>query len=97
MGSQRNQTMTAVLLFTLFAGTAFLAIGAMAVSWKQYGPAALAIRGQLRECSPTREVRYRIIEMKVQPAALNSAPATSAKIYRPRFRPVAQPALRAAA
>ncbi len=95
--------MTAVLLFTLFAGTAALSIGAMAVSWRQHGAAALAIRSQLRACSPVREFRFTITETQVGPERTNlTADIPAAKIYRPDFRKPArrlpaQPALPAAA
>ena len=86
--------MIALLLFTLFCATALLAAGSLLVSWQRYGGAVLAIRGQLRDCSATREVRFSISEAALRPA---NGPQPIAKIYRPNFKPAAKHALRAAA
>ncbi len=86
--------MIAVLLVSLFTGTALFAMSAIVMSWQRYGPLALVIGRQLRDCKGTREVRFSITEVNVRQIAprLNSA-----KILRPDFRPAARPALRAAA
>ncbi len=69
--------MTAWLLFTLFAASAALAIGTMAASWRRHGAAAMALRGELAGCGASRELRYRVTELK--------AGAATAKIFRPDF------------
>jgi hypothetical protein len=69
-----------ILLLTtvLFAGSALLALGAVAASVSRYGSTALALPGQLRECRQVQEVHVRTVRMEVR--------RTSAKIYRPDFK-----------
>lgn len=50
--------MFAFLLDALFASAALIAIGAIWVSWRQYGEFALAIRARLAECDDLLEARY---------------------------------------
>ena len=57
--------MIATLLSTLFAAAAFLALGAIADSWRSHGTAVLALREQLRALRETREVRYTLVLTEV--------------------------------
>ena len=52
--------MFAFLLDALFASAALIAIGAIVLTWRQYGEIALAIRARLAECDDRREVSYAI-------------------------------------
>lgn len=85
--------MTAFLLTALFTACAALAIASIAASLRRYGPAALRLRSQLRECPEWREVQWRVTRIEVRTAG--------ATVLRPEFgttrRSVPQPALRAAA
>jgi hypothetical protein len=92
--NRRNQAMTAILLATMFAAAAVLALGAIADSWRQFGTAAMALREQLATCSRTRELHFTLVTTEVRRA--------SARVYRLNFRPAGQslplqPELRAAA
>lgn len=87
--------MIALALAILFACAALLAVSAIAQSWRQYGPAALALRDELKRCEAARGFDYRIIshELPGRKAAL-----VIALRVRPLVRrPLRQPALRAAA
>lgn len=68
--------MIAVLLSTLFAAAAVLAVGALAQAWQRYGAAALAVHDQLRACPETRELRYAVREWPVRPAVASPVGAT---------------------
>ena len=57
--------MIATLLSTLFVAAAFLALGAIADSWRSHGKAVLALREQLRALRQTREVRYTLVMTEV--------------------------------
>ncbi len=87
--------MIALALTTLFASAALLAIAAIAQSLWQFGPAALAVHGELQQCEATRSSTYRIIShdapkrKEAQIIALPVKPSAR--------RPLLQPALRAAA
>jgi hypothetical protein len=86
--------MTAILLTSLFAASGVLACTSIRQSWRRYGRSALALRGQLRDCSEWRDVTVTIYETKVHPAG--------AVILRPAFKaperaPVPAHALPAAA
>lgn len=86
--------MATLLLSTLFAASAWLAILAIAGSWHRYGAGFLALRGQIETCPPTRELRFKLMTIDAKWAG--------AAIYRPQFRQAAwvlpvQSELRAAA
>ena len=92
--------MTATLVSMLFAAAACLALGAIAVSWRSYGAAALSLRQQLAACDPLRELRFVTVTPLVR--------CESAQVWRPGFsamtsrtqrppRPVLYPGQRAAA
>lgn len=86
--------MTAILLTALFTTSGVLALASIRQSWRRYGHAALALRGQLRECSEWRDVTVTVYETKVHPGG--------AVILRPAFKaperaPVPAHALPAAA
>ncbi len=86
--------MAAILLTTLFAAAAVLALGAIGASWRQFGTAALALRDQLAACGTARELRFTLVTTEVR--------QVGATVYRPQFRASArtlplQPVLRAAA
>ena len=87
--------MFALTLIALFASAALLAVACLAQSWRQYGTAALALRGEMKQCDATREFDYRIISHDLpsrKPAQVIALPV------RPSVRrPLRQPALRAAA
>ena len=98
--------MLALLLPTLFAASAFLALAAIGSSWRSYGGAVHALRRQAGECVRSRELRYTLITTTVRWQETGSG----ATIYRPEFRPMVrslapslplclpgQPELRAAA
>lgn len=90
--------MLALLLSTLFAASACLALAAIGSSWRSYGAAVLELRRQLAECGRSRELRFALVSTTVRKL---DEPA-GATVYRPSFRPVAmslawQPELRAAA
>lgn len=87
--------MLALALTALFACAALLALAAMAQSWRQYGTAALALRGELKQCGVMRGFDYRIITHDMPsrgPAKIIALPVKSSA-----RRPLKQPALRAAA
>ena len=73
--------MTATLVTMLFAAAACLALGTIAATWRNYGPAALSLRQQLAQCDPARELRFVRITTLVQ--------LDHAEIWRPGFRPLA--------
>ena len=73
--------MIATLVSLLFAAAACLALGAIAASWRAYGPAALSLRQQLAECDPARELRFVRITTLVRLA--------NSEVWRPGFRPLA--------
>lgn len=82
--------MTSVLVTALFTFAALAAISAIVGSLRRYGPAALALRGQLRNCSTHRSFDWRTAETRVT--------RDPAKVLRPRFaRPSSASALPAAA
>lgn len=95
--------MLALLLPTLFAASAVLALAAIGSSWRSHGGAVRALRHQAGECVRSRELRYTLITTRVR----WHGDEPGATIYRPEFRPVArslapglaacQPELRAAA
>ena len=70
--------MTAILFTALFVAAGILAIASLRESWRRHGPAALALRNELRNCSEWREVRITIREVTVRPQG--------ALILRPDFR-----------
>ncbi len=86
--------MTGFLFTLLFAACALLALAAIAVSLRRYGPAALGLHGQLQECPEWREVRSTVTLTEFRPLG--------ATVLRPDFRTdrprtPARRALRAAA
>ncbi len=91
--------MLAFALTTLFAAATMLALAAMAQSWRQYGTAALVVRGVLQQCEATRSFDYRIISRDAAMPTLTRIPARVIALpVRPLVhRPLRQPALRAAA
>lgn len=58
--------MIAALLTTLFAASAFLALGAIADSWRSFGQAALALRGQLRAACEVRDYSFTLVTTEVR-------------------------------
>ena len=102
MDHSREIEMLALLLPTLFAASAFLALAAIGSSWGSYGEAVRALRRQAGECVRSRDLRYTLITTTVRWQEIEGG----ATIHRPEFRPVArnlalywpgQPELRAAA
>lgn len=86
--------MAGFLLIALFTAAAALAIASIMYSLHRYGPAALGLRKQLRECAECKVVRWKVTTIEVR--------AAGAQVLRPDFRPSAKvparrPALRAAA
>ncbi len=71
--------MTAVLLASLFVTSGLFAVAVIAHSWKRYGAAALALRGELRDCSEWREVR-------ITTRTVSITPDGGAVILRPDFK-----------
>ncbi|MGE3691925.1 MAG: hypothetical protein AB7F98_11150 [Novosphingobium sp.] len=71
--------MISLLTSALFAAACALALGAIAGSWRRYGAAALALRGELDACSDLRELRFTVTGF--------DASRPSATILRPSFRP----------
>ena len=87
--------MFALTLAALFAFAALLAVAVIAQSLRQYGTAALALHGQLKQCEATRGFDYRIVSPdgpKRKAAQIIALPVKSSA-----RRPQRQPALRAAA
>jgi hypothetical protein len=87
--------MLALTLTALFASAALLAIAAIVHSWRQYGTAALALRGELKQCEATRGFDYRIITHD-RPSR-KAAQVIALPVKPSMRRPQRQPALRAAA
>ena len=87
--------MIALALTALFALAALLAIAAIAQSWQQYGTAALALRGALKQCDATRGFDYRIITHDATRA--NAAQIIALPVRSSVRRLLMQPVLRAAA
>ena len=69
--------MTAILLTTLLAASGIFAILVIQQSWRRYGTAALALRGELRDCREWREFSVTVREIRVHPGG--------AVILRPDF------------
>ena len=69
--------MASVLVTGLFTFAALAAIYAIIGSLRRYGPAARALRGQLRNCSTYRGFDWRTAETRVT--------RDPAKVLRPRF------------
>lgn len=70
--------MIAILLSAMFVGTGLLAIASICESCRRHGPAALALRDELRRCEEWREIRITIREITVRPQG--------AAILRPEFK-----------
>ncbi len=87
--------MIALALTALFASAALLAIAAIAQSWRQYGTAALAVRGELKQCDATRSFTFRIISH--DGPRRKAAQIIALPVRLVVRRPLLQPALRAAA
>lgn len=85
--------MIAILLSTLFAASAVLAIATIGASWRRYGATALAIRSQLRSCADMRDVRFTI---HAPPPRITDAVVVRAEFGR-RVQPVTGSGWRAAA
>jgi hypothetical protein len=71
--------MSAILFAALFAFSGLLALTAIRQSLRHYGPVALALRGEFRECRDWREVRVTVHEIKVHPRG-------GAVVLRPDFK-----------
>lgn len=85
--------MIAVLLTTLFTASAFLAIAAMAASWRRYGRQAMTMRAQLAACKEWRDVHVRLSEVTARQTATILRPAfTGSKQTRSGLRSRALPA-----
>lgn len=69
--------MTAFLLTALFSAATLVAIGALAATLRQYGPAALALHRQARACPVVLEGRYTI--------RVHSGAEWQAQVLRPDF------------
>ncbi len=82
--------MSAVLILALTVLA--LSSGTIASSWKRYGQAALGARQERRDCPPTREVRFQIVEYGTKPAG-----QVIALPVRRKAAPAYQQPLRAAA
>jgi hypothetical protein len=82
--------MSAVVASLVFVLAATLAVSAITISWRTYGPALLAARRQLADCPTRRDIRFTVIEMKVaclaRPAVRSLRPVLSA---RPELRAAA--------
>ena len=74
--------MFALLLYTLFAASASLALGTIGSSWHRHGGAALAVPRQLHDCGLTRELRFKLVTTSVG----GNFGRAEAKIYRVDFR-----------
>ena len=68
--------MLALLSTLLLIGIAVFVSGAMVATWQQYGPAALALRGQLRTTVEFRSFTWTAQELIVRrgPAAVRQLP-----------------------
>ena len=83
-------TMT-LLISALFAASGIYAMLALAATWRRYGPAVLALRGELAMCGEDlREMCFRVSGYE--------ALRPTAEVYRPDFaradvRPAARPGL----
>jgi hypothetical protein len=74
--------MTAILLITLFAGAALLALSTMAVSWRQWGAKFAQARSELRNADHRVGVRFQWRG--------TAAPRASALVYQLKFTPQAE-------
>jgi hypothetical protein len=71
--------MSAILLAALFGSSGLFAITVIRRNWQRYGSAAVALRGELRDCSEWREVLVTVREITVHPTG-------GAVVLRPDFR-----------
>lgn len=78
--------MLSMLLVVLFTGCGLLALGAMALTWREHGATLLGLRAELRDCADVRNYRFTLITV---------GPRVSAPAFRPSGFP-SQPARRAA-
>lgn len=85
--------MIAILLSTLFAASAVLAIVTIGASWRRHGATALAIHRQLRSCNDMRDVCFTI---HASPPRVTGAVIVRAEFGR-RVPPLTAPGWRAAA
>lgn len=69
--------MTSILVTAFFLFAAVFALNSLFATWRDYGPAALALRKQFRNCAENRDIRWKIASVEVT--------RVSAKILRPRF------------
>lgn len=67
--TQGTAAMIATLLSALFAASAVLAITAIVDSWRRHGSAMLALRGELKACRQSRELRYVLVTTEVREIA----------------------------
>lgn len=58
--------MIATLLSALFAASALLAVTAIVDSWRRHGAAMLALRGELKACRRSRDLRYVLVTTEVR-------------------------------
>lgn len=80
--------MIATLLTTLFVASAFLALGAIADSWRSFGEASLALRTQLKATCETREYRYTLVTTEVRDRRADTpryrvTPLAGAALFQP--------------
>ena len=74
--------MLALLSTLLLTGIAVFAGGAMIATWRQYGPAALAIGGQLRSADEFRNFTWTAQELTARrgPASVRQLPLKAPRV-----------------
>jgi hypothetical protein len=77
----KENAMLATLISLLFAAALFLALAAIVISWRTYGPQVLALRRQLAHCDVRRDVRFTVITTLVR--------SNSGDTWKPGFSPLA--------
>ena len=73
--------MFAAIAAMLPPAAALFAVAAIALSWRRYGPLALALRDELAACETTRELRFVVVTTKVE--------SETGEARRPGLRPLA--------
>ena len=61
--------MIAMMIATLFAASAVLAIGVIAESWHRHGGSFRALRKELAACATSREFRFTLVTTELRTAA----------------------------
>ena len=86
MVRKRETVMLSMLLVLLFTGCGLLALGSLALTWREHGATLLGLQHQLRDCPDVRNYRFTLITV---------GPRVAAPAFRPSGFP-SRPAQRAA-